>query len=163
MDPEFKICPDCFSENDIDAKFCNNCGLNFEHHNDINEFNINVFYNIDDLVDDAVLVYEGEDYSESLELIDSYLNFNSEDSYAWSFKSHVLYKLGFIKDSISCCDIALNFDDMCVVAWSSKAFFYNILKEYDKAISCCECCRILDSNNEYILKLMESILGNVEV
>lgn len=162
MDSEFKICPKCFTENDIDAKFCNNCGLNFNHDNNLNEFNINVFYNIDDLVDDAVLVYKGEDYKESLELIDTYLDFNSEDSHAWAFKSHVLYKLGFIKDAISCCDIALNIDDMSEVAWSSKAYFYNILKEYDAAISCCECCLLLDSNNDYNLKLMESILENVE-
>lgn len=160
MDSEFRICPDCFTQNEIDAQFCNNCGFNFQDYNK-NDFEINVFYNIDDLIDDAVLVYEGENYEESLQLIDSFLEITPENSYAWSFKAHVLNKLGFIKDSITCCDIALNIDDMSNVAWSSKAYFYFILKNYDASLTCCESYLILDSQNQFINQLKESILNKI--
>lgn len=156
MDSEFKICPNCFTQNEVNTKFCNNCGFDLDGEN-LDDFNINVFYNIDDLVDDAVLMYKAEDYETSLEFIEFYLEDRANNSYAWSFKAHILNKLGFINDAISCCDFALNIDDMCEVAWMSKAYFYNLLKNDNACFSCCEACLILNSQNEYILKLKESV------
>ena len=156
MSSEFKICPDCLSENDINAKFCNSCGFDFQKQSKT-EFDINVFYNIDDTIDDAILAFKGEDYHLSLELIDSYLDEIPEDEYGWAFKSHVLSKLNYMNDAVSCCDIALNIDDMCEIAWVSKAYHYYIMEKYEEALSCCQSALILNSEDEFINKLIESI------
>lgn len=156
MVSELKICPDCLSENDCNAKFCNTCGFNFQKHSQ-NEFNINVFYNIDDIIDDAILVFKGENYNESLNLIDNYIEDVPNDEYAWAFKSHILAKLDYLNDAITCCDVALNIDDMCEVAWASKAYHFFVMKNYDAALSCCQSALILNSNDKFINKLIESI------
>lgn len=154
MNLDFKICPNCLTENKIDSKSCSTCGFDLEKQ-DLANFDVDVFYDIDDLIDDAVLMYEGEDYDASLEFIEFYLEFNPNDSMAWTFKAHVLNKLGFIKDSISYCNYALNLDDMCEVSWQSKAYFFNLVSNYDACISCCDAGLTLDPQNEFILKLKE--------
>ena len=159
MTSKFKVCPDCLSENETNAKFCNTCGFNFQKQSE-NEFNINVFHNIDDLIDDAILLFKGENYNKSLELIDSYLDEIPDDEYAWSFKSHILAKLNYINDAVSCCDIALNIDDMCELAWASKAYHFYLLKNYEAALSCCDSVLILNSENIFINNLKESISSN---
>ena len=159
MNSEIKICPDCLYENDENAKFCNNCGFNFQKQSE-NEFDIDIFYNIDDLIDDAILVYKGENYKKSLELIDNYLEAFPDDEYAWVFKSHVLGKLKYVNDAISCCDIALNIDEMCEIAWASKAYHLISLKNYDAALSCCQVTLILNSDDEFINNLINSIDSN---
>lgn len=161
MSSEIKVCPDCFAENDGNAKVCNNCGYNFQKQSEI-EFDINIFYNIDDLIDDAILVYKGENYKKSLELIDDYLEDFPDDEYGWVFKSHVLAKLDFINDAISCCNIALNLDEMCEPAWISKAYHFNLLKNYEAALSCCQIALILDSEDNFINQLIDSISFNTD-
>lgn len=157
MSSEIKVCPDCLYENDADAKFCNNCGYIFQEQF---EFNVNIFFNIDDLIDDAILVYKGENYKRSLELIDNYLKDYPEDEYAWVFKSHILAKLEYVNDAISCCNIALNIDEMCQIAWISKALHYNLLENYDAALSCCQVALILDSQDQFVNNLINSISSN---
>ena len=159
MSQEFKICPDCLSENDANARLCNYCGFDFQKQSEI-EFDIDVFYNIDDSIDDAILVFKGEDYSLSLELVDDYLNEIPDDEYAWAFKSHVLSKLNYKNDAVTCCDIALNIDDMCEIAWSSKAYHYYLMGKYEEAESCCQSALILNSDDDFINKIIESISSN---
>jgi len=156
MSSEFKICPDCFYENDANEIYCSNCGADLQKHSD-DEFDISVFYNIDDLIDDALLVFEGENYQQSLELIDEYLQLDKDDDYVWVFKSHILNKLGYINDAITCCDIALNIDEMCEIAWISKAYHLNSIEKYSEALSCCKAALLLDSQNEFTSNLMETI------
>ena len=160
MNSEFKICPNCFEKNDIKEKFCKNCGFNLNGEK-IEDFDINIFYNVDDLIDDAVLMYEGEDFETSLQLIDTYLEYNANNSIAWSFKAHVLTKLGFINDSISYCNYALNIDDMCEISWMSKAYFYNLLSNYEVCVSCCDAGLTINSQNEYLLNLKEYSLNKM--
>lgn len=161
MSLEVKICPDCLLENDIDAKLCYNCGHDFQNKSEY-EFDINIFYDIDDLIDDAILVYKGENYKHSLDLINSYLDEYPEDLYAWTFKAHVLAKLNYINDAITCCNIALNFDDMFIHAWSSKAYFYYQLENYEAAMTCCNTVLILESENPFNNDLIDIISKKID-
>ena len=111
----------------------------------------------DDLIDDALLVYEGENYQQSLELIDAYLELDEDDETAWAFKSHILNKLGYVNDAVTCCDVALNIDEMCEIAWVSKAYHLDSIEKYPEALTCCQAALLLDSENDFINRLIESI------